>query len=111
MVEINTNIGRKLKEQLPTQEVNIIINKSLNNDYIVKKCQEEHIEIQPKLRGGTEISITSINIRGMASNQNHRHKMLAIETLTQEQQMMVYMETACTEQQKIWTCNDDHKVK
>ena len=88
----------------------ILINKTIDNTYIIKDKHQDTIEIQPKIKGGSTINITCINARGMVTNATNRHKMKAIETLTQEQQMMIYTETACTQQQQLWTCNDEHMV-
>ena len=74
-----------------------MINGKIDNEYIVTN-HEKQLKIQPKLRGGTEMNITCLNARGMVTNTTNRHKMKEIAELSKNQHMMIYTETACTQQ-------------
>ena len=50
----------------------------MNNDYVVTE-QEEQIKILPKLKGGTDMNITCMNVRGMVTDTTNRHKMKEIQ--------------------------------
>jgi len=52
-----------------------MVNNRMNNEYTVKYHNEDHIEIRPKLKGGGEMNITCINVRGMVTEQTNKHKM------------------------------------
>jgi len=45
----------------------------------------------------------------MPTNKKNRHKMKIIQE-TMNTDAAVISETACTKEEKLWTCNDDIKV-
>ena len=67
----------------------------MNNRYIIQQLSEDNIEIRPKLCGGGKIKMTFYNVRGMPSDKKMKNKILAINNLTKDQQLMIYTETAC----------------
>ena len=74
----------------------IKVNNVIRNNYIVKRHQQDLIEIIPLLKGGGEIKLTFINARGMPTDRKLRHKMKAINLLTETSKIKIYTETATT---------------
>ena len=67
-MRIKAKIGEKLIEYLPNKQVNIMVNNQINNEYIVRENDDDQIKIRPKLKGGGEMKITCVNIRGMVTD-------------------------------------------